>query len=103
MITRACTIIKEWKVLVMEKLIFTTEDGEELEFYIIEETRVNGTNYLLVTDSSDESDDEAEAYILKDTSADGDAEAVYEFVDNEDEFDSVGKIFDELLDDIDLE
>ena len=50
----------------MEKINFVTDDNEEVEFYIIEETRVNGYNYILVTDSQDEDDEEAEAYILKD-------------------------------------
>lgn len=49
----------------MEKINFVTDDNEEVEFYIIEETRVNGYNYILVTDSQDEDDEEAEAYILK--------------------------------------
>ena len=49
----------------MEKLTFVTEDQESVDFYIIEETRVNGINYLLVTESEDEEDEEAEAYILK--------------------------------------
>ena len=35
----------------MEKLTFVTEDQESVDFYIIEETRVNGINYLLVTES----------------------------------------------------
>lgn len=49
----------------MEKINFVTDDNEEVEFYIIEETRVNGYNYILVTDSQDEDGEEAEAYILK--------------------------------------
>ena len=59
----------------MEKLTFVTEDQESVDFYIIEETRVNGINYLLVTESEDEEDEEAEAYILKDTSKAEDTEA----------------------------
>ena len=66
----------------MEKLTFVTEDQESVDFYIIEETRVNGINYLLVTESEDEEDEEAEAYILKDTSKAEDTEAVYEFVES---------------------
>lgn len=85
----------------MEKLTFMTDDDEKMEFYIIEETRINGTNYLLVTDS-DSDEDEAAAYIMKDTSDEGSSEAVYEFVDDETEFESVGKIFDELLEDMDV-
>ncbi len=84
----------------MEKLTFVTEDQESVDFYIIEETRVNGINYLLVTESEDE---EAEAYILKDTSKAEDTEAVYEFVESEEELDAVSRIFAELLEDMDLE
>ena len=87
----------------MEKLTFVTEDQESVDFYIIEETRVNGINYLLVTESEDEEDEEAEAYILKDTSKAEDTEAVYEFVESEEELDAVSRMFAELLEDMDLE
>ena len=87
----------------MEKLTFVTEDQESVDFYIIEETRVNGINYLLVNESEDEEDEEAEAYILKDTSKAEDTEAVYEFVESEEELDAVSRIFAELLEDMDLE
>lgn len=87
----------------MEKLTFVTEDQESVDFYIIEETRVNGINYLLVTESEDEEDEEAEAYILKDTSKVEDTEAIYEFVESEEELDAVSRIFAELLEDMDLE
>ena len=50
----------------MEKVKFELEDGNEVEFYVEEQTRVNGRDYLLVSDSQD---DEAQAYILKDMSA----------------------------------
>lgn len=83
----------------MEKLTFTVpQTGEEETFYIVEETRINGRNYLLVTESEDE-DGESEAYILKDMSEDGDADALYEFVEDDDELDSVSAIFAQLLDD----
>ena len=81
----------------MEKLTFVTDDNENVELYIIEETRANGVNYLLVTDSSDEEDTDAECYILKDTSSD--ADAVYEFVEDDTEFDAISRIFAELMDD----
>ena len=87
----------------MEKLTFVTEDQESVDFYIIEETRVNGINYLLVTESEDEEDEEAEAYILTDTSKAEDTVAVYEFVESEEELDAVSRIFAELLEDMDLE
>ena len=83
----------------MEKLTFVTDDNENVELYIIEETRANGVNYLLVTDSSDEEDTDAECYNLKDTSSEADADAVYEFVEDDTEFDAISRIFAELMDD----
>lgn len=87
----------------MEKLTFTVSGtGEEVTFFVVEETKINGYNYLLVTEE-DNKDGESEAYILKDMSAAGDADAAYEFVEDDDELDSVSAIFAELLDDITLE
>ena len=34
----------------MDKIKFVTDEGETVEFYVEEQTRVNGTDYLLVTD-----------------------------------------------------
>ena len=82
------------------KIIFTTEDNEEVEFTIIEQTRVNGINYLLVTDAFDE--EEADAYILKDISDESEEEAIYDMVEDDNELQAVGKIFEELLEDIDI-
>ena len=52
----------------MDKIKFVTETGETVEFYVEEQTRVGGRDYLLVTDSLE---DEASAYILRDMSSDG--------------------------------
>ncbi len=82
-----------------EQIVFETEDGEVL-FYVLEETRVNGCNYLLVTDSEE---DEADCYILKDTSAEDQTEAVYEMVEDEELLAALSKVFSELLDDTDIE
>ena len=67
---------------------------------MLEETRIGGVSYLLVTESEE---DEAEAYILKDLSADGEAEAKYEFVEDEQELEAVSRIFTELLEDVEIE
>lgn len=84
----------------MEKIIFTLEDtGEEVEFFVLEETRLNGVDYILVTDSEE---DDGEALILKDLSADGDSEAVYEIVEDDQELESVLGIFEQLLEDVDI-
>lgn len=78
----------------MDKIIFTGDDGENIEFFVIEETVVSGNKYLLVCDNEDE--EEAEATILKEINADSD-EAVYEFVEDDVEFAAVAKLFDELV------
>lgn len=86
-----------------EKLKFNiSETGEEVEFYIVDETRINNRNYLLVTESDDESEEETDAYILKDVSDASDTEAVYEIVEDDDELDYVSRIFSEMLDDVDI-
>lgn len=82
-----------------DKIILTADDGTEAEFYVIEETRLGGNDYLLVADSDD---DDAECLILKDTSRAEDPDAVYELVEDETELDAVSKVFEELLSDEDI-
>ena len=77
------------------------EDGEEVLFEILGETRLAGVDYLLVAMA--EENGEAEALILKDKSLDSDVEAIYEIVDQEDELELVAKIFKEVLGDIDFD
>jgi hypothetical protein len=79
--------------------ITMTSDGEELTFYIVEQTILGNINYLLVTDSEDE---QAQAYIMKETGAETE-DAFYEFVEDEVEFEAIAKVFEELLEDVDLE
>ncbi len=80
-------------------IIMRTDEGEELTFYIEEETRVNGISYILVSDSKG---DEANAYILKDISGEGEEDARYVFVEDETESDAVAELFSRMIDDIDL-
>lgn len=88
----------------MEKIEFTFADtNETVNFYILEETKINGMQYLLVTDSDDEEEEEAEAYILKDLSSETDEESVYEMVEDDEELEAVSKIFAEELEDYDIE
>ena len=84
-----------------EKITLQTDTGESVDFYVLEETRINGMNYLLVTDSEEEED--GECYILKDVSKAEDSDAVYEFVENDDEMDYLFKIFTELMEDMEVE
>ena len=85
----------------MEKIKFVFDDTkDEVEFFVLEQTKVNGNSYILVTDSEE---DEAECLILKDTSAEEDVESPYEVVEDETELMGVLKVFEELLEDIDID
>ena len=82
-----------------EKVVFKSEDGENLEFHIVEQTTINNIRYILATDVMD---DEV-AYILKETFSDSaKEESVFEFVEDERELDAISKVFEQLLDDIDI-
>jgi len=52
-----------------------------------------------VTDSEE---DEADCWILKDLSGDGEEEAVYEMVEDDSELMAVSKVFQEMLDNVDI-
>lgn len=85
----------------MEKIRFTFENtNETVEFYVLEQTTINGSAYILVTDSEE---DDAECLILKDTSAVEDSDSIYEIVEDDTELKAVSKVFEELLEDVDIE
>lgn len=85
----------------MEKVRFAFADGNgEDEFFVLEETRINGNMYILVTDSEK---DDAECLILKETEGKGEGDCVYEIVEDETELLAVSKVFEELLEDVNIE
>ena len=50
----------------MEKITFTFEgEDQAVEFFVLEQTKLGGVTYILVTDSEE---DDAECLILKDLS-----------------------------------
>lgn len=84
----------------MEKIRFEFgETGESVDFFVLEQTKVNGKSYILVTDSME---DDAECLILRDTSKAEEADSVYEIVEDEVELSAVSKVFEELLEDVDI-
>ncbi len=84
----------------MEKVMFQSpQDGEALEFYVVEETSINGFNYLLVTE---EEDGDCDAFILKRFSQGEQEEDVYEIVESEEELEYISRIFTEILEDVDI-
>ena len=71
----------------MEKIKFQSEDGI-IEFFVEEQTTVAGITYLLVSDSQDD---------------EGSEEASYEMVEDDEELVAISKVFEQMLDDVDLE
>ena len=83
----------------MDKIVFETEDGT-VELFVLDQTRIGGTDYILVTE---EEEGDSDALILKDTSKDGDEEALYEIVEDERELSAVAEVFAKMDDDIAFE
>ncbi len=83
----------------MEKVTFQKNENETVEYYILEQTRISGVNYLLVADTEE---DDGEAVILKEISAAEDEIGGYTDDLTEEEFEAVVPIFENLLEDVDL-
>ena len=85
----------------MEKITFTFEgEDQAVEFFVLEQTKLGGVTYILVTDSEE---DDAECLILKDLSKVEEDESGYEVVEDDTELLAVSKVFEELLEDVDIE
>ncbi|MFI3213401.1 MAG: DUF1292 domain-containing protein [Eubacteriales bacterium] len=83
----------------LEKITFCLDDNEEVDFYVLEQTRISGVNYILVTEFEE---GDGDALILKDMSDPEDMESEYVIVSDEVELEAVAGVFEDLLDDIDL-
>ena len=81
----------------LEKITFCPDGDEPVDFYVLEQTKIAGVNYILVTDFED---GDGEALILKDLSKPEVTESVYEIVSDENELDAVAGVFEDLLDDV---
>lgn len=84
----------------MESITLKAPDTEEeITVFVLEETTLNEQKYLLV---AEDSEGDSDAFILKEIATD-DADATYEFVEDDVEFEAVVKIFEELVEDTDFE
>ncbi len=84
----------------LEKITFNPEGEEPVEFFVLEQTRIGGINYILVTDFED---GDGEALILKDLSQDGEEESVYTIVSDDTELAAVSGVFADMLEDVTFE
>ncbi len=84
----------------MEKIAFTFEEtNETVEFFVLEQTKINGSTYILVTD---EESGDAECLILKETDSGEGQDCLYDIVEDDNELMAVSKVFEELLEDVDI-
>lgn len=84
----------------MEKIKFMLDTQESAEFYVLEQTKLSGNQYILVTDVPE---GDGEALILRECSSEnGKNENVYEVVDDDTELSAVAAVFESLLDDTEL-
>ena len=84
----------------LEKITFNPEGEEPVEFYVLEQTKLGGISYILVTDAEE---GDGEALILKETAENSDRkESVYEIVSDDTELSAVAAVFENLLEDIEL-
>lgn len=81
----------------LEKITFCPDGDEPVDFFVLEQTRISGVNYILVTDFEE---GDGEALILKDMSTDDSSESVYQIVSDDTELQAVAGVFEDLLEDV---
>lgn len=81
----------------LEKIVFNPEGEEPVEFFVLEQTRIGGINYILVTDFEE---GDGEALILKDISKDGEEESIFSIVSDDEELSAVAGVFENMLEDV---
>lgn len=83
----------------MEKITFELDDNEKAEFFVLEQAKLFGNNYILVTE---EEEGDGEALILKEVGT-SKQDTTYEIVTDDDELSALSSLFESLLEDCALE
>ncbi len=78
---------------------FTADDGEAVSFFVLEQIKIAGRNYILVSDGDN---DGADAYILEEM-RETDGQTLYEMIDDEEKLAALLDVFEETLDDVEIE
>lgn len=82
----------------LETVTLTDETGEETDFVILDKITDNGKEYILAIESELIDDEDAEAAIFR--KGEG---AVYELIEDDDEFNKVASLFQLASDEYDVE
>lgn len=96
-----------------QKIAFLNEDTNETDyFFVMDQTTINGKNYLLVVDSmegdlEEDEDGEAvvpcEALILEEKAGENEEEVVYEIVDDDATLAIISNVFQEQIENLEIE
>lgn len=76
----------------LETVVFRDENGDEVEFQVLDYIEVNGQEYVIVAMP----DDDDEAFILRVETGD-DGTETYVTIEDDDEWDTVAEAYEELL------
>ena len=95
-------IYDEINDLEFEVVTMTDENGDAVEFSIIDNVDCGGERYLLVVETELMDDDETDAIILKEVSINTD-DVTYELVEDDAEFDRVADLFAQKAEDYTVE
>lgn len=80
-----------------DTIVFFDAEDNEIELQVLEQTTVAGQNYLLVLDEEEDT-----VLLFKEILGEGDFIS-YEIVEDNVEIEALLKIFNELLDDMDIQ
>lgn len=83
----------------MDRIIFTDENGNEVELEILSMAEYEGKNYILVTDELESDDsEEMNVFIMKEDEIQGE-DALYSIVDPEEEDEEFINVLLDILED----
>lgn len=85
----------------MDRIVFTDENGNDVELEVLSMAEYEGTRYILVTDELEETDsEELNVFIMREDNIEGD-DAYYSIIDPEEEGEEfVNALLDILEDNI---
>lgn len=96
-----------------QRIAFLNEDTNETDyFFVLDQTTINGKNYLLVVDrmEGDLEEDEdgqaivpCEALILEEKAGENEEEVVYEVVDDDATLAIISNVFQEQIENLEIE
>lgn len=77
-------------------IVFQDDEGNEIQLEVLEQTTIAGQNYLLVLDVEEDT-----VLLFKEVPEEGEFVS-YEIVEDDTEIEALLKVFNELLDDMDI-